>query len=99
MAAVRAGVQARERAGAVARVIGGHEIILCGQIPDYVSSIGATYDLPFALEGRQLIGGYTVPAEQRANVEQAISNCGLRIIETSDTGNGAVTFLFEFPAT
>lgn len=99
MAAVRARVQARERSGQVSREVGGHEIILCGQIPDYVANIGVTFDLPFTLDDRQLIGGYSVPATQHENVRQAFVHCGLRVIQEIDTGNGSVTFLFDLPAT
>jgi len=39
-------VRDRERAGKVNPEVGGHEIIIRGQIPDYVSHLGKSYDLP-----------------------------------------------------
>ena len=45
-ASVRKDVAQREKAGLVLPEIGGHEIIVRGQIPDYIEKKGRTYDLP-----------------------------------------------------
>ena len=45
-ASVRESVHSREKAGGVGPEDGGHEIIIRGQIPNYVSNLGTTYDLP-----------------------------------------------------
>ena len=45
-AAVRMDVVKREKAGLLSPEIGGHEIIINGQIADYVRKIGINFDLP-----------------------------------------------------
>ena len=79
---VRKDVKRREQSGQLNSEVGGHEIIIRGQIPDYVSKIGKTYDLPSATSGKKIMGGYTIPSEQAANVE-------------IDGGNGVVTYIFD----
>jgi hypothetical protein len=49
---------------------GGHEIIIRGQIPDYVSNIGITFDLPSEISGRILRGGYTVFLKNQAMLKE-----------------------------
>ena len=44
--AVRTEVSAREKAGEISKEVGGHEIIIRGQIPDYIMKINDTYELP-----------------------------------------------------
>ena len=48
-AAVRMDVAKRERAGFLSPEIGGHEIIIRGQIADYVRKIGINFDLPVSV--------------------------------------------------
>jgi hypothetical protein len=93
---VREDVKQREKSGQLNPEIGGHEIIIRGQIPDYVSKIGKTYDLPANASDKKVRGGYTVPSEQAMNVETALANCGKQICDKIDSGNGLVTFVFEF---
>jgi hypothetical protein len=95
MASVRANVVAREKAGQLDPNVGGHVIIILGQIPDYVANIGTTFELPKDCLGKTIIGGYTVEYGQAANVESALRVTGRKEIEKIDTANGAVTYLFE----
>ena len=95
MADVRADVAAREKAGKLDPEIGGHEIIIKGQIPDYSKNVGKTYDMPFDAARKKIMGGYTVDASQGKNVEQALKNCGKRDYEKIDNGNGSITYIFD----
>jgi hypothetical protein len=94
-AKVRENVKRREKSGQLDPEVGGHEIIIRGQIPDYVAKIGKTYDLPANASERKLRGGYTVPSAQAANVEDALENCGKKNCWKIDTGNGSVTYIFD----
>ena len=85
----------REQSGQLNSEVGGHEIIIRGQIPDYVSKIGKTYDLPSATSGKKIMGGYTIPSEQAANVEIALENCDKKNCRKIDGGNGVVTYIFD----
>lgn len=76
---MRQGVYEKEKAGQVNPEVGVHEIIIKGQIPDYVSNIGITFDLPAEVSGGTLKGGYTVPLEESDNVERALISCGIYI--------------------
>jgi hypothetical protein len=95
-AKVREDVKRREKSGRLNPEVGGHEIIIRGQIPDYASKIGKTYDLPDNASGKKIRGGYTVPSEQAVNVEVALGNCDKKNCQRIDTGNGTVTFIFDF---
>ena len=75
--------------------VGGHGIVIRGQIPDYVSNIGITYDLPVTAQSAIVKGGYTVPSQQARNVEAALSNCGKIKYQILNSGNGMVTYIFE----
>jgi hypothetical protein len=95
--AVRLDVAKREAAGEVSKEIGGHEIIIRGQIPDYIEKIGKTYDLPSSIpDGGRILAGYTFSLQEQENVEQALKNCGKAIHERIDTGNGSVSCIFQF---
>jgi len=92
---VRLEVLKREKEGKVAPEVGGHEIIIRGQIPDYVHKIGITYDLPvLALSKSKLIMGYTAPAVESKNIEQALNNCGIGSYKKFEDVNGTVTYVF-----
>ena len=85
----------REKAGEVPKDVCGHEIIIRGQIPDYVAKLDKTYDLPPGVSGNGIIkGGYTVPSNEAGNVETALKNCGKAGYEKIDTVNGSVTYIF-----
>ena len=94
-AAVRREVREGEKAGLVKPEIGGHEIIIRGQIPDYVSRLGVTYDLPAEISDGVIKGGYTVPAEQASNARQALKNSSKGKYLTIENGGHAVTFVFD----
>ncbi len=94
-ASVRSNVDGREKSGALPKCVGGHEIIIRGQIPDYVENIGKTFILPDGANlYRGIRRGYSVPTGRAADVQTAISNCRIHILKTIDTGNGATTFIF-----
>jgi len=95
-AQVRQDVLELERAGMIDPNVGGHGIIIRGQIPDYVSKIGVTYDLPISVLGSKIKGGYTVPSEQAQNVKAALSDCGKIKYQVIGNGHGLVTYIFKF---
>jgi hypothetical protein len=94
-AKVRQDIQDLEDAGMLDPQVGGHGIVIRGQIPDYVSNLGITYDSPVAGQGSTVKGGYTVPTQQARNVEAALSNCGKIKYQILNSGNGMVTYIFE----
>jgi hypothetical protein len=94
-ASVRAEVKAREEDGAVDPEVGGHEIIIRGQIPDYAANVGITYDAPVSMNNRVMVGGYAVPLAHASQVEKALNNCGKKSYEVVDGRNGAIVFLFD----
>ncbi len=80
--------------------INDHEIIIRGQIPDYIRMQGKNYELPrgIELEGRVVRGAYTVPSSETADVEVAFKNIGkkyTRIPPTEKTISDAVTYVFD----
>jgi hypothetical protein len=92
---VRREVAEREAAGQVSKEVGGHEIIIRGQLADYVKQIGKTYDLPAGAVGKKIRCAYTCPAEQLANVRAAMKNSGISKFECVDNGKGSITFIFD----
>jgi hypothetical protein len=94
-AKVRQDILDLESAGMLDPNVGGHGIMIRGQIPDYVTNIGVTYDLPAAGQGVEIKGGYTVPSEQARNVKVALSNCGKVKYQVLGNGGGLATFIFE----
>lgn len=95
-AAVRMEVAKREKDGLVAPEIGGHEIIIRGQIADYVRKIGVNFDLPASLpRNMEIIMAYSFPDMEEGNVKEALSNCGKKVLEKINTGNGSVTYCFS----
>ena len=95
-AAVRTDVSKREKAGSILPEIGGHEIIICGQIADYVRKIGINFDLPASVFGdTEIMMAYTMPEAEEHNVEKALANCGKKVHEKINIGNGLITYLFR----
>jgi hypothetical protein len=91
---VRLDVEGREKAGIISRESGGHEIIIRGQIPDYVRKIGLTFDIPAQFKCKnKMLGGYSIPLDQAKFVEEAFTNCGKRYIEMIVL-NETVTYFF-----
>jgi hypothetical protein len=94
-AAVRHDVERRERQGLLFREVGGHEIIIRGQIPDYIRKLGTTYDLPAQCTKKgPFTGGYSAPYREAKNIEQAFLNCGKNFYEKLSHKNGTVTYIF-----
>jgi hypothetical protein len=94
--AVRLDVARREEAGELPREVGGHEIIIRGQIPDYISKKGKTYNLPVVVgNNTRIMAGYTFPGYERRNVEQALRNSRKMICEVIDIKNTSITFIFS----
>lgn len=94
--AVRLDVARREEAGELPREVGGHEIIIRGQIPDYISKRGRTYNFPASVRNdAPIMAGYTFPDYERRNVEKAFENSGKTIYEIIDTENSSITFIFR----
>lgn len=95
-ATVRAEVAKREKAGLVSPDIGGHEIIIRGQIADYVRKIGINFDLPKSCYSNSEIRmAYSIPESEVRNVEDALSNCRKTTHDTITIGNGSITYLFS----
>jgi len=94
--AVRMDVVKREKAGLLLPEIGGHEIIIRGQIADYVRKIGINFDLPPSVSTNMEIRmAYSMPESEEQNVEKALANCKKKVHEKIDTGNGSITYLFS----
>ena len=93
---VRISVAQKEATGHLPKEIGGHEIIIRGQIPDYISKLNKTYILPEGVSaGMPIWAGYTFPVDEKQNVNKAISKCGLTVQDIIDTGNGPITYVFR----
>ena len=98
-AKVRQDIHDLEKVGMKDPNVGGHGIIIRGQIPDYIAKIGVTYDLPVSTPGPTIKGGYTVPSAQAQNVKTALSDCGKIRYQVIGNGNGngdgLMTYIFE----
>jgi len=95
-AAVRTAVAKREKAGLLSPGVGGHIIIIEGQIMDYVRKIGINYNLPTTVSSKMEIRmAYSMPESEVQNVVNALENSKKKIYEKINTGNGAVTYLFS----
>jgi len=95
-AAVRMGIVKREKAGLVSPDVGGHEIIIRGQIADYVRKIGINFDLPASIsQNNEIKTAYSMPESEERNVEKALENCRKKVYEKINTGNGSITYLFS----
>ncbi len=93
---VRQEVERRENNGEVLKEVGGHEIIIRGQIPDYIGKIGRTYDLPIKFNDSNIIkGGYSFPSSETINVENALNNCVIDLFDKIETNNGTTTIIYD----
>lgn len=80
-------VAKREKDRLVAAEIGGREIIILGQIADYVRKIGVNFDLPAALPRKmEIMMAYSFPDTEEGNVKKALSNCGKKVLEKNKYG-------------
>jgi len=94
--AVRTAVAKREKVGLLSPEIGGHIIIIEGQIMDYVRKIGMNFDLPPSVPNNAEIRmAYSMPESEERNVAKALENCKKRVYEKINTGNGSTTYLFS----
>jgi hypothetical protein len=79
------------------RDVGGHIIIIQGQLADYAGQIGKSYELPWPATPTKL--AYTVPLGQKANVESAFreieSRLRIRYDIEAHEGEITVTFVFQ----
>lgn len=92
---IRQEIAIREKSGDISPEIGGHEIIIRGQIVDYISKLGVTYELPELIHNAdRLLMGYTVPRSEEMNVLQALKSCKKSIYRKIDIDNGPITFIF-----
>ena len=95
-AAVRMDVAKREKAGLVLPEIGGHEIIIRGQVADYVRKIGINFDLPESgSRNNEIMMAYSMPESEELNVEKALANCRKKVHNKINIGNGSITFFFS----
>jgi len=95
-AALRTEIAKREKAGLLLPEIGGHEIIISGQIADYVRKIGVNFDLPASISPRiEIRMAYSMPESEEQNVAKALENCRKKVYEKINTGNGSVSYLFS----
>ena len=95
-AATRTEVAKREKAGLLSPEIGGHEIIIGGQIADYVRKIDINFDLPESVpQNAEIRMAYSMPESEERNVEEALSNCRKTIHYKITIGNGSITYLFS----
>jgi hypothetical protein len=92
---VRLDISQRESTGKVSKEIGGHEIIIRGQLPDYLGKLGKTYDSPVAVTSNKILLGYTFPTDQKDNVKRAFLNIQKVIMEIVEVGNGSTTYIYE----
>jgi hypothetical protein len=92
---VRLDISQRESTGKVSKEIGGHEIIVRGQLPDYLGKLGKTYDSPVAVTSNKILLGYTFPTDQKDNVKRAFLNIQKVIMEIVEVGNGSTTYIYE----
>jgi len=93
---VRMDVTRREKAGLLSHEIGGHEIIIRGQVADYVRKIGINFDLPASISSNAEVRmAYSMPKMEEQNVEKALANCRKKVYEKINNGNGSVTYLFS----
>ena len=94
--AVRMDVVKREKSRLLLPEIGGHEIIIRGQIADYVRKIGINFNLPESVsQNAEIRMAYSMPETEEHNVEKALANCGKKVHNKIDIGNGSITYLFS----
>jgi hypothetical protein len=94
--AVRNDVSKREKAGLVLPEIGGHIIIIEGQIMDYIRKIGVNFDFPASVSpNAEIRMAYSMPESEERNVTKALENCKKRVYEKINIGNGSVTYFFS----
>jgi len=76
---IRQQVAGREQNG-LSKDIGGHIIIIEGQLADYATQIGSSYRLPWS--ANHIKFAYTIPLEQKDNVLAAFNEIESRLNKT-----------------
>ena len=74
--------------------VGGHIIIILGQLPDYKDCICSTYDIPLNYGNCNILYGYSIPIEQAENVRKAFEICKINVTNKV-TGDYSVTFIYN----
>jgi len=69
---VREMVKALEKEGKIAPEVGGHAIIMLGQVYEYLLLMGERWLPPEPVEGYQILGAYAFPVEWSHEVEEAL---------------------------
>lgn len=95
MASIREKIKRAENAKEIEKNVGGHVIVIEGQIKDYAAKIERTYHLPEEAAGKQIMGGYTFPASEVDNVEKAFQYAGKKVLERYQGDSGDVTFIYS----
>ena len=72
MRLVRRLVRIMEEKMGLSRKIGGHAIIMLGQIPEYIMLREKKWRLPESVEGKEILGAYAFPARWQKQVEEAV---------------------------
>lgn len=93
MKKVRAEINEKEKKGEYDKKIGGHIIIIQGQIKDYWDRAGITYKLPVDKDSRRVYGGYSLPISEKSNVEEAFRVCEINVFERIESNN-IISFIF-----
>ncbi len=74
--------------------VGGHIIIILGQLPDYKDCIGSTYDIPLNYGNFNILYGYSTPIKQAENVRKAFDLCKTTVSDIV-IGKCSVTFIYD----
>jgi hypothetical protein len=60
------------------------------------NTTGINYDLPESFpRNMEIRMAYSMPKSEEQHVAKALVNCGKKVYEKVDTGNGSVTYLFS----
>lgn len=91
MRIVRRRVQEMERKGRVSPGVGGHTIIIMGQIPEYIMLMGKKWLPPEPVEGKEILGAYAFPAQWQKQVEEAVRFFEIKVLQR--IGNSEIQVL------
>ena len=80
MRTVRRMVRSMEKEGRVPPEVGGHAIIMLGQIPEYIMLLGKRWLPPEPIEGKKIVGAYAFPVQWRDQVEKALLSFGIESV-------------------
>lgn len=100
---IRQKVVELEKCNRLRKEVGGHIIILLGQIMDYFRVFGKTYTFSIDLNRFKIMFAYCVPIIELVNVEKAIEITGIKLImklqtcKTYDYKQTPIVFIYEVP--